>query len=113
MKIKVRTKAAPHLYWGPGPLPAGAEFCGTVTRDETDTGALIRMATGIFVQGNAGAIRSLPQSEVSASLAASALGSRGGSVSSPAKAEAVRRNGLLGGDPRKSKRVDDKPNKKN
>lgn len=113
MKIKVRTKAAPHLYWGPGPLPAGAEFLGTVTRDEIDTGALIRMPNGIFVQGNAGAIRSLPQRDVEMSLAASSLGRLGGASTSPAKAAAVRRNGLLGGDPRKSKRVDDKPNKEN
>ena len=101
MKIKVRTKASPHPYWGPGPLPAGAEFLGTVTRDEIDTGALIRMATGIFVQGNAGAIRSLPQSEVAASLAAASLAARAGRMKTPARARAARINGRSGGRPPK------------
>ena len=73
MKIRVRTNASPHIYWGPGPLPAGAEFCGTVTRDGHDTGALIRMGTGVYVQGNAGAIRSLPQRDVERSLATAGL----------------------------------------
>ena len=104
MKIRVRTKASPLIYWGASPLPAGAECCGTVTRDEYDTGALIRMGTGIYVQGNAGAIRSLPQRDVERSLAAASIGRLGGAKTSPAKAAAARRNGLLGGDPRKAKR---------
>lgn len=56
------------LYWGPGPLPAGAIALGTVTRDGADTGALIQMRTGAYVQGNAGAIRSLPQIEVAEAI---------------------------------------------
>ena len=98
--IRIKTTAPWALYW-PGPLPAGATAHGTVTRNETDTGALIRLSTGIYVQGVAGAIRSLPQREVEASLAASVIGSRGGSATSPAKAESSRRNGLLGDRPRK------------
>ena len=99
MKIKVRTKASPHLYWGPGPLPAGADFCGTVTRDGYDTGALIRMPSGIYVQGNAGAIRNLPQNEVAASLAAASLAARAGRMSTPARTRAARINGRKGGRP--------------
>ena len=49
------------LYWGPGPLPVGATAQGTVTRTIGDTGALIKMRAGRYVQGNAGAIRNLPQ----------------------------------------------------
>jgi hypothetical protein len=47
-------------YWGVMPLPQGAEALGTVTRDTGETGALIRMPTGICSQGNAGVLRSLP-----------------------------------------------------
>lgn len=46
-------------------LPAGSRAIGTVTRDGYDTGALVRIkATGIYVQCNAGAIRSLDQRKV-------------------------------------------------
>lgn len=55
------------IYWGTMPLPEGAEALGIVSRD-TGTGALIRLANGNYVQGNAGGIRTLPQSEVAATL---------------------------------------------
>ena len=42
------------LYWGVMPLPAGAEAIGVVT--DNGTGALIRLANGNYVQGNAGGI---------------------------------------------------------
>ena len=48
------------LFWGASPLPAGAEPWGTVTRDMGDTGALLRLPSGAWVQGNAGVVRSLP-----------------------------------------------------
>ena len=99
-KIEVKTKAPWALYW-PGPIPVGATAHGTVTRNDGATGALLMMPTGLYVQGNAGVLRSLPQREVEASLAASVIGERGGSATSPAKAESSRRNGLLGGRPRK------------
>ena len=99
--IRIKTTAPWALYWGPGPLPSGATAHGTVTRNETDTGALIRLPSGIYRQGNAGVLRSLPQREVEVGLAASVVGERGGSATSPAKAESSRRNGLLGGRPRK------------
>lgn len=100
-RIKVSTKTRPYIYWS-GPLPGGAEFCGVVTRGDTgDTGALIRLATGIYMQGNEGAIRSLPQAEVAASLAAARLGRLGGTASTPRKSDAARKNGRLGGRPRK------------
>jgi len=50
-------------------IPANSTPLGTVTRDETDTGALVRIeATGIYVQVNAGAIRSLDGRKVAAAL---------------------------------------------
>lgn len=99
IRISIRTTAPWALYWGPGPLPNGATAHGTVTREEADTGALIRMATGVYVQGNAGAIRSLPQSEVAASLAAASLAARAGRMSTPARTRAARINGSKGGRP--------------
>ena len=60
MQTDTNTKRG-RLYWGPGPLPHGAEFVGTVRRAPGDEGALLRMtATGRMMQGNAGALRSLP-----------------------------------------------------
>ena len=92
------------LYWGAMPLPAGAEALGTVKRD-TGTGALIRLANGNYVQGNAGGIRNLPQREVEqawqVSEAAAALGSIGGKSTSDAKRAASAANGKLGGRPRR------------
>ena len=52
------------VYWGAGPLPKGAVALGTVTRDGTDTGALLLMRTGLYYQGNAGAVRGLPQRKI-------------------------------------------------
>ena len=50
-------------------LPASSTPMGTVTRDESDTGALVRIeATGVYVQVNAGAIRSLDGRKVAAAL---------------------------------------------
>lgn len=50
-------------------LPPNSQALGTVTREGDDTGALVRIeATGIYVQANAGAIRSLPQAKVVAAL---------------------------------------------
>lgn len=51
------------VYWGAMPLPEGAEAIGLVKRDN-GTGALIKLASGEYVQGNAGGIRTLPQSKV-------------------------------------------------
>mgnify|MGYP003594287507 CR=1 FL=1 len=60
--IKVNAAGNWRMYWGPSPLPLNSRVLGTVTRDGFDTGALILVeATGLYVQGNAGAIRSLPQ----------------------------------------------------
>ena len=43
-------------YWGAGPLPQGAELIGTVTVGDRGTGALIVLASGRMVMGNAGCI---------------------------------------------------------
>ena len=50
-------------------IPANSTPLGTVTRDESDTGALVRIeATGVYVQVNAGSIRSLDGRKVAAAL---------------------------------------------
>ena len=50
-------------------IPANSTPLGTVTRDDFDVGALVRIeATGIYVQVNAGAIRSLDGRKVAAAL---------------------------------------------
>ncbi|WGG48913.1 hypothetical protein [Rugamonas sp. DEMB1] len=50
-------------------IPANSTALGTITRDESDTGALVRIeATGAYVQVNAGVIRSLDGRKVSAAL---------------------------------------------
>lgn len=43
------------LYWGPGPLPNGAEIIGGYS-DRRHAGALIRLANGNLVCGNAGCV---------------------------------------------------------
>jgi hypothetical protein len=59
-------------------IPAHSRALGTVTRDGCDTGALVLIeATGLYVQVNAGVIRSLPQHKVAAALAEVRTG-RGG-----------------------------------
>ena len=51
-------------------IPAHSRAIGTITRDGYDTGALVLIeAAGLYVQANAGVIRSLPQSKVLAALA--------------------------------------------
>lgn len=50
-------------------IPANSTPLGTVTRDESDTGALVRISeTGVYVQVNAGTIRSLDGRKVAAAL---------------------------------------------
>ena len=58
------------IYWGTMPLPHKAICMGIVDRGNGDIGAYIEMPTGIAVQGNAGTMRSLPQDQVRAALAA-------------------------------------------
>jgi len=57
------------LYWGMMPLPVGSIALGIIDRGNGDKGVLIQLANGITVQGNAGSIRSLPQSEVRTAMA--------------------------------------------
>lgn len=50
-------------------IPANSTPIGTVTRDESDTGALVRIeTTGVYVQVNASVIRSLDGRKVAAAL---------------------------------------------
>lgn len=99
--LKVSKGGKWQIYWGYAPLPAGAEALGTVTRPTRETGALIRLSTGVYVQGNAGAIRNLPQREIKEAVGRSEAAAALGSVSSEKKAEAARQNGRQGGRPRK------------
>lgn len=67
--LKVTTSINWQIYWGYSPLPEGAEAIGIVQRDNRETGALIRLANGNYVQGNARSIRTLNQSEVAQAIA--------------------------------------------
>lgn len=50
-------------------IPTNSIAIGTITRGDSDTGALIQIkATGAYVQVNAGAIRTLDAKKVSAAL---------------------------------------------
>ena len=72
-EITVRTATAGgpwRPWWGSRPLPGGATALGVVTRPDGSRGALIRLASGQLVQGNAGAIRTLPQAATELALAA-------------------------------------------
>ncbi len=105
--ITVTTSGNWKIYWGVMPLPTDAEALGVVRRDVGDSGALIRLASGVYVQGNAGSIRTLPQREIEDALARSAaaatLGRVGGSIRSESKAAAARANGRKSpGRPRKA-----------
>lgn len=57
------------LYWPGMPVPQGAAVVGTVRREHGDSGALFLLPTGVYCQGNAGCLRSLPQHEVKALVA--------------------------------------------
>ena len=89
------------LYWGEMPLPIGAVALGVVTR-ENGYGALIRLANGNYVQGNAGGIRNLPQNETDLAVRTSEAATALGSIKSERKSASSRENGKLGGRPRKS-----------
>ena len=108
MNLTVSKNGNWKAYWGAMPLPEGAEALGLVTRDTGETGALIRLKIGNYVQGNAGGFRTLNGREVEEALArsqaAAALGRSGGSATSEAKRRAARANGRKGGRPRKRTR---------
>lgn len=52
-------------YWGPGPLPKGAEILGGYS-DGHRAGALIELANGTLVCGSAGSISAVPQKAMTA-----------------------------------------------
>ena len=85
------------------PLPEGAEALGLVKRENLETGALIRLASGNYVQGNAGGLRTLLQSEVEQALQVSEAAAALGRIKSPRKSGTSAENGRLGGRPKKSK----------
>ena len=57
-------------------IPAGSEALGTVTRG-VETGALVRMPTGLTVMIVSGCVSSLDQSKVAAALAAALAAAHG------------------------------------
>ncbi|MFA9949171.1 hypothetical protein ABCS64_11025 [Rhodocyclaceae bacterium Wk13] len=59
----------PWRLYNSQPLPRNWEVLGTVTRGKYDTGALARTPIGVYVQINAGAVRSLDAAAVEAALA--------------------------------------------
>lgn len=66
-RLTVNTDGNWRLYTNT--LPINSMPIGTVTRDESDTGALVRIeATGAYVQVNASVIRSLDGRKVAAAL---------------------------------------------
>lgn len=66
-RLTVNTNGNWRLYTNT--IPANSTPLGTVTRDESDTGALVRIeTTSAYVQVNAGAIRSLDGRKVAAAL---------------------------------------------
>ena len=90
------------------PLPKGSEAIGTVTRDsDNSTGALIRLANGHYVQGNAGSFRTLPQADVEQALSVSDAAAALGRIKSNAKAEANRAKANL--PPKEGKRPRGRP----
>ncbi len=105
MKISISKSAIrkARYYWGQAPLPDGAEIIGFVERNG-DAGALIRLANGTYVQGNAPrAFRNLDQRVVSDAIARSEAAAALGRAKSPKKARASAANGRLGGRPRKKR----------
>ena len=49
-------------------IPSDAEALGTVTQGEGDTGALVKLTSGLYVQINAGTMRNLDGRKVAAAL---------------------------------------------
>ena len=49
-------------------IPSDAEALGTVTQGEGDTGALVKLPSGLYVQINAGTMRNLDGRKVAAAL---------------------------------------------
>ncbi len=107
--LKVSKSGNWKAYWGVMPLPAGAAALGTVTRETGETGALIRLASGNYVQGNAGSIRTLDQRAAEQALAISAAAAALGSARSARKTAANRAKANL--PPKPGKRPRGRPRK--
>lgn len=79
-RLAVDLGGAWRIWWGIAPLPAGAQAIGTITRNVGDTGALLRLPSGIYSQGNAGVLRTLDQRKVAAAIEQSSPGHGGARV---------------------------------
>lgn len=68
--MKIVTKNHKGKLYNPNPLPKGARMIGEVVRDDTDQsrGALVLLASGQYVQVNAGIVRGLSQWHVKEAL---------------------------------------------
>lgn len=58
--------------------PAGCTMLGTVTRGETETGALVQTEAGIYSMLNARVYKSLDQRKIEAAIVEARAGSHGG-----------------------------------
>ena len=68
-RMKLTVDAAGNWRLYTNTVPEGSVVLGTVTRDGTDTGALVRFErTGAYAQVNAGAVRSIDGRAVAAAL---------------------------------------------
>lgn len=72
-RLAVDMGAAWRPYWGGGPLPAGAQALGTVTRGDDPPQALL-VIRGVYWCGRAGAVRGLPQNVVREAIEARRMG---------------------------------------
>lgn len=73
-RITVDTNGKWQLYTNT--IPEGGVAIGTITRGIGDTGALVRLPSGSYVQVNAGVARSLDNRKVAAALGQYSFGGR-------------------------------------
>lgn len=82
-RLTVDTNGKWQLYTNT--IPEGGEVLGTITRGTGETGALVRMKSGVYLQINAGVSCTLDARKVSAALGLYSFGGR------PPKIDGARR----------------------
>ena len=66
--MTIHRDGAWRAYWGSRWIPWGYMVLGTVDRGNGDAGAFMLSSEGLYVQGNTGTFRVLPQQRVIAVL---------------------------------------------